>query len=421
MIMVFKRWFLTLCLLVTGMLQAQEIELEKCIEAVKKNYPLLKQLELEKGINEIANEVTGSAWMPQINLNAQATYQSDVTGLDVPMGGLDFQKLEKDQYRATVDINQTLYDGNATKYKKQLQNLATEISNYKVKIEIRNAVKLTQQYFFSGLAAQENEKIWRTTLDEINERLKVLQSGVKNGTVKQSQVDVLEVETIKIEQKLLDIKATRNVAKKVIELFSGLKIDLNSPFVLPNDLGVVKFDFSEKAEMKSFKIQEEVADKQLKSLNAKLKPKLSAFAQGGYGNPGLNQLKNEFTTFYMIGAKLNWDLSSFYNKRRYKNSNKLTKEEIDVQVSTLELNLNAQRKVLEAELEELEQTIEKDKEIIKLRSKISKVASVELDNGIITATNYLIEKNAEKNAMQSQINHTIQKLSTKYEIKLLNE
>ncbi|MCB0469375.1 MAG: TolC family protein, partial [Flavobacteriaceae bacterium] len=49
---------------------------------------------------------------PQLNLEAQATYQSDVT--EVPLPNSPIEPLNKDQYRATLSINQLIYNGGLT-------------------------------------------------------------------------------------------------------------------------------------------------------------------------------------------------------------------------------------------------------------------------------------------------------------------
>ena len=77
----------------------QKITLEDCYFWAEKNYPLAKQTNLlqQKSAFEIA--ALNKAKLPTINLNAQATYQSDVIGL--PAAITNATPLNKDQYRAT--------------------------------------------------------------------------------------------------------------------------------------------------------------------------------------------------------------------------------------------------------------------------------------------------------------------------------
>jgi ABC-2 type transport system permease protein len=84
----------------------QKITLEECYNLVEKNYPLVKQTNLIKQKSDYEIEALNKAKLPSINLNAQATYQSDVIGLPTAMPSVE--PLNKDQYRATLDVNQLI-------------------------------------------------------------------------------------------------------------------------------------------------------------------------------------------------------------------------------------------------------------------------------------------------------------------------
>lgn len=398
---------------------AQQLELENCLAEVNKNYPLLQQKNIEEEINLISNKLNKTTWLPQISANGQATYQSDVTTLNIPVQGFLVEPLSKDQYKLFLDVNQTLYDGEISKLKSDLQNLSSQINNSKVDIEIRNVMQQTQKYFFNALLAQENITIWATTQNEIQLRVKIQESGVKYGTVKQSQVDILKVELLKIDQKIIEIKSAKKTAIEIIALFSGLTINENTILKTPNQYATSAIDFGKRTEFKNYELQKESIDKNYQLTASNLLPKASLFGQGGYGRPGLNQLSNEFKTYYIVGAKVKWEISSFFKNGKNKKISQYNKENIDVQKSVLEMNLKSQKTSFDNEISKLNELIEKDQNIIDLRIKISKVAASELDNGITTATNYLIEKNAEKQALQSLIIHQIQKINNQYDIKLL--
>ena len=398
---------------------AQQLELENCLAEVNKNYPLLQQKNIEEEINLISNKLNKTTWLPQISANGQATYQSDVTTLNIPVQGFLVEPLSKDQYKLFLDVNQTLYDGGISKMKTDLQNLSSQINNLKVDIEIRNVMQQTQKYFFNALLAQENITIWATTQNEIQLRIKIQETSVKYGSVKQSQVDILKVELLKIDQKIIEIKSAKKTAIEIIALFSGLMINENTILKTPNQYATSAIDFGKRSEFQNYEFQKESIDKNYQLTASNLLPKASLFGQGGYGRPGLNQLSNEFKTYYIVGAIVKWEISSFFKNGKNKKISQYNKENIDVQKSVLEMNLKSQKTSFDNEISKLNELIEKDQNIIDLRIKISKVAASELDNGITTATNYLIEKNAEKQALQSLIIHQIQKINNQYDIKLL--
>jgi hypothetical protein len=54
-----------------------------------------------------------------------------------------------------------------------------------------------------------------------------------------------------------------------------------------------------------------------------------------------------------------------------------------------------------------------DQKIIVLREKITKTSSAQLDNGIITASDYVTDLSAELQAKENQLIHTLQQALTK--------
>jgi hypothetical protein len=56
--------------------------------------------------------------------------------------------------------------------------------------------------------------------------------------------------------------------------------------------------------------------------------------------------------------------------------------------------------------------------LIAIRTDVKKVSKVQLDNGVITANDFLKELNAEDQAVQAKILHEIQLLMMEYNYKL---
>src|SRR5689334_10540852 len=102
---------------------SQTITLNQVQEQARKNYPSLKQRNLisqSAGLN-VSN--LNKNYLPQVSLNGQASYQSDVTKIDVDVPGFKFDAPAKDQYKVTADVNQLIFDGGATKNQKTLAGL----------------------------------------------------------------------------------------------------------------------------------------------------------------------------------------------------------------------------------------------------------------------------------------------------------
>ena len=74
--------------------------------------------------------------------------------------------------------------------------------------------------------------------------------------------------------------------------------------------------FQSRPELTLFKLKEEEAGLKKRTELTKSLPYIDAFFQGGYANPGLNILRSGFQGYYIVGLRLNWDISNLYSKHQ---------------------------------------------------------------------------------------------------------
>lgn len=406
-----KIYTLWAILLIGKPLLGQNVTLAMCLEATQKTATSTKQKEIEQELGKLNARVIQTGWLPQMSLNGQTTYQSDVTGLAIEIPNLRMTPINKDQYKTFIDINQLIYDGGASKIRTMLQDLSSKNTLTRIQLANRNLLQETQKIYFSALLAQENRQIWETAKEEILARKSVLETGIRFGARTKNQLDILAVELLKIEQQIIDIRAAKTIAVEMLNLLTGMKLNNLTSFQIPANIQKITPLSYETYEMKLLQNQQSLIATTEELNQSKLRPKAFVFGQGGYGNPALNMLKNEFQSYYLMGVRLNWDLSSFYTKRLNQKSSQLQKELILQHQSDLERQLSMQYTKMSEEVKRYEKLIEMDQAMISIRERISVTAASELDLGTITATQFVTEKNAEKLAKQSYLLHQIQKLA----------
>jgi hypothetical protein len=157
-----------------------------------------------------------------------------------------------------------------------------------------------------------------------------------------------------------------------------------------------------------FQEQHNLLSTQEQLINAKNMPKVGLFLQTGYGRPALNMLENDFKGYYIGGLRFNWSLGGLYTKKQEKTQLLISSKNVDAQQEAFLLNTNIALQQLDAEVKKLDNMIELDQKIIVLREKITKTSSAQLDNGIITASDYLTDLSAELQAKENQLIHTLQ-------------
>ena len=73
------------------------LTLEQCYTFAATNSPLAQQKALTVTAGNMAEKNQNLKWLPQVDLNAQATYQSAVTSFPVKLPGFNVDELSKDQ------------------------------------------------------------------------------------------------------------------------------------------------------------------------------------------------------------------------------------------------------------------------------------------------------------------------------------
>ena len=82
-----------------------QLTVEECYRKAQDNYPLIRQHGLIEKTRDYNLSNARRGYLPQLNLSAQATYQSDVTKIPIDfqqlgLAGIRIPALSQDQYKA---------------------------------------------------------------------------------------------------------------------------------------------------------------------------------------------------------------------------------------------------------------------------------------------------------------------------------
>lgn len=152
-------------------------------------------------------------------------------------------------------------------------------------------------------------------------------------------------------------------------------------------------------------------------INAKNLPKIGLFVQGGYGRPGLNMLKDDFSTFAIGGVRLSWNFGGLYTIKNEKRIIERAEERVETMRETFLFNMGIVSEQQAAEIKKQFSIMKYDDEVIALRRKIREAAEEELKNGTINAADLMQEVNKEQMSKQEKILHEIQLLKSIIELK----
>lgn len=397
------------CSLLAGAQPLNQLSLATAWELAQKNYPAVKQKDLVRQTAGISVENLQKGFLPQFTLSGQATYQSDVTSVPISIPGFSIEAPNKDQYKLLADVNQLIYDGGLTREQKNLQQLNAKVEDQKVEVELFKVKERINQLFLSILYLDEQGKQVELVKKDIETGIRRVEAQVQNGVAFKSNLNMLKAELLKTGQRSVEISTSRKGLVAALALFVGQELNEQVVLEQPGPVATASEQI-DRPELKLYSEQEKLIGQQDKLIHAKNQPRASLFAQAGYGRPGLNMLKNDFAFYSIGGLRFNWSLGGLYTKKKEKEQVQVNKQIVEVQKETFLLNTSSQLKQQAAEIDKLQQLIRSDEEIIALRKTVTDAAKAQLENGVITANDYVKEVNAEDQARQALITHKVQLL-----------
>lgn len=403
-----KKFLFIFLSLLTLASSAQEIlTLKQSYKLAETNYPLAKQSDIiqKKTSSEIS--ILDKGKLPQLDLNAQASYQSDVIQFAGQIPNISMETPNKDQYRATFDANQLIYNGGRINAQKELKIAQSETQLQKIEVNLYTLKSRINQSFFSVLLLQEQASLLQSKKELLHLRLKEIESGIKYGAILPSAQQVLQAEILKLEQQISEAEFDRQKAVDDLSSLLAQKINTNTILKKPN-IFINDDSASNRPELALFNLQENQLEVSKNAISKSRYPKLSGFTQLGYGNPGLNMLDNSFKDFYIVGLKLNWNIFDWGKTKKEKQVIEFSKEIVSTERETFKLNNDIELQNFKNDIDKYREMLEKDDGIIAMYEEVVKASVTQLNNGVISSSEYITELNKLYEAKINQQLHKIQ-------------
>ena len=414
-----KRQILSLIALACAAEGMAQVTLGQCKAWARDNYPVIKQYDLVRQSRRLTAGNAAKAWLPQVGMSGTASYQSDVTTIPVDIPGVDIPTIGKDQYDVNLTVSQQVYDGGAAASAKRTAEAQGDVEGGRVSVAMYDVGRRVDGLFFGVLVLDEQIAQVRILKDDLRLSLASVEAMVKGGVANQADVDAVMVEQVKAHQRETSLLTQRATYLKMLSIFTGKDISEGDSLVKPAP-PVVRNGANSRPELALYAAQDRLLDTRLKSLDVGLRPRVGLFARGGYGNPGLNMLKDDFDAYYKVGVTLSWNFGSLYtraNDRRKIEAERLT---VQSERDAFLFDIRLQTELKNGVVGSLRKQIEQDDEIIKLRKRIREKAELRVANGTETVNEMLRDINAVSDAQLVKRLHEIQLLQEMYEIKHLN-
>lgn len=386
-----------------GAQQAATVTLEACRQAAVARSPLTVRQSLVTEKRKAQDRAVSSGLLPQLEINAQASYQNAVPELpaDIPLPiALD---LPKDQYRATVDLNQVIYNGHSIRNTKRVQAASAAVETASLEVELDRLRDRINRAYIGILTADKQLAVNRLMRETLESNIRATAARIRQGTTTGAQLASLEARRVELSQEELEWSGARTKYATELAELTGLPLSDRTTFAVPAVPATVEgwtagrndAPYRNRSEMKLYAGRRNLLEMQNRLLNSRSNPKLSLFASGGYGRPGYDFFDRNFSLMAIGGVRFQLPLTGWDATQKEKRVNRATGRDIDEQQRDFERNVSIAAAQYAVQIDKLREVTALDPSLVSARTKIREQALAQFQEGIITASDYLTEFNNE--------------------------
>ncbi|MEA3462205.1 MAG: TolC family protein [Bacteroidota bacterium] len=398
-----------LILMFSGVVMAQESHtLFDCQQMARENAPRLGDLDVIQKMGETKIDQAGTSWYPSLDLNGKLSYQSDVVEVTLtdPTIPVEFPQVPHDQYGLNLDVSQNLYDGGLSRGKKSYEEALMAADLQQVEVDLYTLKGRVNQYYFAVLVLQENMRNLEIHMENLNARKEAVQTAVNHGTLLETELHIIEVERLKVKKSMIELESRNKAYMAALRILCGEGFNEQAILENPRFDEIGNKDLA-RPEYRLFDLKNASMEVGKELTGRKRMPVLYAFGQTGYGKPGYNVMSEEWDYYYMVGAGLKWKIWDWNSTSREKQIIGYQQEMLQTQRASFDKELESLLVQEETKMEQYRRTMEMDKQVLELQQKISQQAAVQLDNGTMTATDYITELNKENLARITLATHQV--------------
>ena len=263
-----------------------QLTLDDCRQMARDHYPEIRQYDLIRKTESYNLSNAARAWIPQVALSAQATWQTDVpafpealTGI-LSRQGLEMPGLQQDQYKVALELNQTIWDGGKSSADRGIARAEAAEQRSSADVDMYALEGRIDELYFGILLLDERIAQTRLTQDLLRSNLSKVEALQRNGVAMQSDADVLEAELLTVGQQLGQFESSRESYRGMLGIFIGEALGdrtLLRPAVVEPPMGD-----NERPELSLFAARIDRLAAQERLVKSASMPRLGLFAQGYY-------------------------------------------------------------------------------------------------------------------------------------------
>lgn len=402
-------------LLIMGPAKSQTLTIDSCYARALRNYPLIKQYDLIEKTKEYNLSNANKAYLPQVSLTAIGGY---IFG-GFPSTGPSSES-SNFKFIGIAQVNQTIWDGGATKTQKNILQASTETEKASVEVQLNDLKSRVNQLYFGILLVDEQLNQLRIQdsilINNLN-RIKLLHD---NGYAYKTDVDEIRVERLKLDQQRREFRYTRDGYTIMLSLLTGQKINDQTVLEKPPfnnqiaDLQIIR------PELALYKSQRNLVNAQEGMQHVDMMPKIGLLGAAAVIAPGISLGNSKLSSIGVAGLSGSWSIGALYKNSNEKKLAQMAIDKINVQEENFLFNTNLQMTQVSANLNKQKAILAADDEIVSLRQSIREGYQLKYSTGVGPLIDFLNATEKEGDARAQKALHEMQYLMTIYDYKTIS-
>lgn len=352
--------------------------------------------------------------LPSVGATALGQYQSQVTTIPIALpGGIHVPTPSKDTYDAYVTAQESVFDPSRGPRRAvagaqlSADESAVRTSLFPLRQEVNDA-------FFDAALLQAQEAEIDAVIADLQAQLAVASSRVREGAALPGDSAGIMAELLRRRQDRSSLEHDRLASLAVLADLTGTALAPAARLALPALGGAVARarvgadSLHARPEYAQFDASRALLDAQRTETAAATKPRVAAFARGGYARPGLDFLSGRFQWYGLAGIQIGWAPFTWGSNERDQQSLELEQRTVDRDESAFRASIRRAATRTTAQIDYLDQAVAGDDGIVSLREEAAREARVRYDEGVITAAEFIDRETDLLNARIARATHRVQ-------------
>jgi outer membrane protein TolC len=373
------------------------LRVEQLQEAALASDPRIGQRGLLRSATDLRVSAINAERLPQLEVNGSASHQSDVTRPNLGVTGLVVPDLPKDRWQTTLDVSQRLYDGGEIARRRELEEARHAESQAGVTVALYELRAEVNSAFFSAFLLEKRAAEYEALVGDLDARLAAVRARVEAGAALTREAAEIEAERMRATLQRSEAQASRRASLAILADLVGRPVDTTAVLVLPSQEPeesagtdpAFAAGLRQRPEFEQYRQSRFRLDREAAYTTAENRPRIYAFGQAGLGLPGLDGFRTSSDAFWQAGVRVEWRPWTWRSAQRKAAAFRLEQDVLTTEEQALGRRLARAVAIDLEEIGRLKQALADDERIVALRAGIERQARAQLDEGAITAADYV--------------------------------